>query len=114
MSLQREKGTRWETEVVRYLNSRGYSQAERRALHGVYDKGDVSGVFVGEQLPVVFECKNEQNVSLAGYMKELEAELLNANAPFGAAIVKRRNKGVSEAYAVMPFSRFVDLLDGVK
>ena len=36
-------GTQWETDVVRYLQAHGAPLAERRALSGPVDKGDIAG-----------------------------------------------------------------------
>lgn len=39
MSRARDKGTAWESNVVRFLADRGWPNAERRALAGVNDRG---------------------------------------------------------------------------
>lgn len=104
MSASRDKGTRFETEVVRYLHEMGFD-CERRALAGALDKGDISGI-PGWTL----ECKNERTITLAKYMDEVNYETVNARTPYGAAIVKRRNKGVADAYVVMPLYQFRLLL----
>lgn len=44
MTASRAKGTSWETSIVRYLRDQGWPHAERRALRGSNDCGDVAGV----------------------------------------------------------------------
>lgn len=105
MNASKVKGTRFETEVVSYLNAHGFPYAERRALHGTDDRGDVAG------LPSwVLECKAHASITLADFMDEVVVEKANAGAPFGAAIVKRRNKSVERAYVVIELRDFVEAL----
>lgn len=101
MSASRRKGTAFETAVVRYLQEQGYL-AERRALSGRLDKGDIAGV-PGWTL----ECKAERAIDLAGYMGEAAQEAANAGTDLYAAVVKRRGKSVKDAYVVMPLEIFL-------
>lgn len=106
MSKQRQKGTAAETAVVNYLKEHGFPYAERRALHGTADKGDITGCG-----PVVFEVKNHKTLDLAGWIKELEAETVNADANVGAVVAKKRGTtDPGQWYAVMPFEWLVWLL----
>ena len=98
-------GTRWETDVVRYLREHGYKEAERRALAGGVDMGDI--VNAG---PFVWECKATKSIDLAGGLDETKAETINADAAFGFLIVKRRRKSTGEAYAVMTLEQLCHLL----
>lgn len=104
MSKSKQKGTAWETAVVRYLQEHGH-EVERRALGGVNDKGDIAGL-----KNWTLECKDEKSISLSTYMNEAETEAINAGTEFFAAIVKRRMKGVSEGYVVLPLRVFVNVL----
>ena len=45
MSKSKQKGTSAETAVVNYLKDKWKIPAERRALTGALDKGDISGIF---------------------------------------------------------------------
>ena len=101
----KQKGTAWESAVVAYLNDHGFPYAERRALSGSSDRGDVAGI-----PGVVIECKAERQITLAGYMDEVAVEITNAGASVGVAIVKRRNRGVSDGYAVMTVATLAALL----
>ena len=106
MSKQRAKGTAAETAVVRYLQDNGFPHAERRALHGTADKGDITGCG-----PVVFEVKNHKTLDLAGWVGELCEEIANAEAETGAVVAKKRGTtDPGEWYAVLPFGLFVELL----
>ena len=106
MSAQRAKGTAAETAVVRYLQDHGFPYAERRALHGSADKGDVTGIG-----PVVLEIKNHKTLDLAGWITELSIEIYNAKASTGAVIAKRRGTTDAAAwYAVLTLGDLVELL----
>jgi hypothetical protein len=81
---------------VEWLREHGWVGAERRALSGVNDKGDVAGV-----PGVVFEVKNRAKIDLAQFLDETLAETANAGADIGVCAIKRRGKGnPDEWYAV--------------
>jgi hypothetical protein len=101
----KQKGTFFESLYVAYLILRGLN-AERRALHGNTDKGDVSGVE-----DWTFELKNRRTLDIPGAIDEARLEAGNANTRWYAAIVKRPRKGdPAEAIAAMPASLLVDLI----
>ena len=56
----RDKGTSWETQVVRFLQEHGWPLAERRARRGTRDAGDVAGV-----AGVCIEVKAEKRITLS-------------------------------------------------
>lgn len=106
MSAARRKGTAAETAVVRYLQARGWTHTERRALNGNQDRGDVAGI-----PGVVLEVKACKQITLAAWVDELETEITNDQADTGAVIVKRR--GTTDPgrwYAVLPLERLATLL----
>lgn len=106
MSPSKQKGTQAESAVVAYLIEHGFPHAERRALAGVNDKGDVSGI-----PGVVVEIKNCKRLELASWVDELTAEMRNANAPVGAVVHKRKGTtDVGRWYATLPVSVLVALL----
>mgnify|MGYP001318420368 FL=1 len=109
MSKSKQKGTAWETECVRYLTSYTKKEFKRLPLSGVNDVGDISCHDLPE---FVFECKNRKDAlsSLSEIMKETEQERINADATFGAALVKRRNFGTGGAYVVMEMHTFAQLI----
>lgn len=106
MSKAKQKGTAAETAVVRYLQDNGFIHAERRALHGTLDKGDITGCG-----PVVFEVKDHKTITLSAWLKELHDEIANAKANTGAVVAKRRGTtNPAEWYSIMPFESLVRLL----
>ncbi len=108
MSASRAKGTRAETWLVNYLNRRGFVHAERRALRGAKDCGDIAGI-----PDVVIEVKNASRVDLAGWVREARVEALNADVPVFFVVAKANGKGeekVGEWYAVTTVRVMCDLL----
>ena len=105
MSRARAKGTRWESEIVTYLQEHGHPFAERRALAGAADKGDIL-------LPgVMIEAKSHKAITLAAYADEVERQ--TANCPpgtVGVAWIKRPGKGIDKSYVVMDPATFLRLL----
>lgn len=106
MSASRRKGTAFESALVSFLADHGWPHAERRALHGCDDRGDVAGT--GPLL--VWEAKACRAIDLAGFMDETEAERRNAGAEVGVLVVKRRQKSTGQAYAVVPLEAMTELL----
>ena len=105
MNRSKQKGTAFESEVVTYLQEHGHPTAERRALTGSQDRGDISGV-----PNWTLECKNRKALDFAGAVDEAAIEAINAKTPFFAAIVKRPRKNIRDAYAVMPYFQLVALI----
>lgn len=103
----KQKGTAAETQVVQYLRRFGWEYAERRALQGILDKGDIAGVHPD----VCLEVKACRQMDLAGWCAELEVERHNANARYGAVIAKRRGTlDVGRWYAIQPLALYLDCL----
>ncbi len=105
MSKAKRTGTAWETRLVRYLVEHGFPYAERRALEGNHDRGDVSGV-----PGVVIEAKCARRIELAAWVDEMVTEKRNAGAQVGAVVFPRRNHAPGRAYVVMELSDFVELI----
>lgn len=100
------RGTAAETAVVGYLRARGWIHAERRALAGNLDRGDIAGV-VG----VTLEVKSCKSFDLAGWLKEAQAEQANNGDHIGAVIAKKRGTtNPADWYALMTFRQLCDLL----
>lgn len=106
MSVSKQKGTTWETDVVNYLNSKGIP-CERRALNGLNDKGDI---LIYNRPKFVVECKAEKKFDLPSYVKELDTEISNAGGKQGIVVVKAPRKNVSKAYVVIPLDMFVETI----
>lgn len=102
------KGREAENRVAAYLTEHLNREVERRRLTGVNDKGDMAGI-----PGVVIEVKAEKAFNLAGWIKELEAEMANAGASMGSVIHKRRGTlDVGSWYATLPVRLLVQLLAG--
>lgn len=90
MSGPRAIGTRAETGVVKYLRTNGWPSAERRALAGGNDLGDVTGT-----PGLCWEIKSGRVAERATdgdiirWLDETETERENAGADLGVLITKR-------------------------
>lgn len=100
-------GTACETAVVNYLRGAGFPGAERRALAGAYDLGDIVGT-----PGVVWEVKGGKAAEAAGdgqvlaWLEETDQERVNARADVGVLVMKRRGAGVESVgrwWAVVHF-----------
>ena len=106
MSASKQRGTAWETAVVRFLQDCGHRYAERRALNGSRDLGDITGI-----PGVVIECKSQNRITLAEWIDETETERLNAEAELAVCWVKRKGKSSpGHGYVVMTGLQFAYLL----
>jgi hypothetical protein len=106
VSRSKQKGTAWETAIVRYLATEGWPHAERRALTGTQDRGDISAV-VGW----VIEAKNCRALTLSTWIDEATIEQANAGADFCAVWHHRKGKASpADAYVTMTGAQFVRLL----
>lgn len=105
----RAKGTLAETAVVDFLRGHGWPQAERRALNGAVDRGDITGT-----PGVVWEVKYAGTVMKIGpWLQETHTERLNAVAAYGVLVVKPSGLGVTKVgswYAVMTDGDFGRLM----
>lgn len=108
-------GTAGETAVVKYLRDNGFPGAERRALAGTHDLGDLIGLG-----PVVVEVKagkaaeNASSGQVEAWMVETETERKNARADIGVLVLKRKGVGDTRTglwWAYLPARTVVGLLD---
>jgi hypothetical protein len=106
MSASKAKGTRWETAIVEYLRANGVPHAERRALNGSQDRGDVAGI-----PRVVVEAKNRRSMTLAAWVDEAEKERATDGADIGVVWHHRVGKGSpADGYVTMSGATFMRLL----
>lgn len=105
MNPSKQRGTAWETAIVRYL-SEHFPYVERRALSGASDKGDIAG------LPgVTVEAKAASKLDLSGWLNEAQTEGINAAARVAVVWFKRRGKGsAGDGYVLMDGHTFTYLL----
>jgi len=92
------KGTKAESDVVRYLQQ-WWPAAERRALSGNKDKGDVAGI-----PDVVVEVKAAVTQQLSAWQRETMTEMRNADAGACLLVVKRPYKAVARWDAYFPIA----------
>jgi Holliday junction resolvase len=105
VSRNKRAGTAWESKIVAHLREQGWPNAERRALAGGKDKGDVIGVD-----GVVLEAKAAAAWRVGDWLKELTAEKANAGAETGALVVKRRQQPVGKALVLLELDDYLTLL----
>ncbi len=111
MSAAKQKGTKWETDLVRFLGGffeGRFGLAPRRvAQEGYLDTGDIHGIS-----PFVAQAKAyrswEDAIRLG--LDGVEKQKIRAGEPYGVAFVKRVRKSVGAGYAVMTVATFARLL----
>lgn len=110
----KDKGTRAETAVARYLRTvvfyapatsrdpgdPGWPHAEPRRNAGRYDKGDITGI-----PGVVIEVKAAETLKIPQWVRETKAEMANAEAGYGMLVVKRPYRPVEQWDAYVPMSQ---------
>lgn len=106
MNRNKQRGTAWESAIVQFLRDNGVPHAERRALCGNKDRGDVAGI-----PGVCLEAKAAKELRLAAWVDEAEAERANDGADIGVVWVKRKGKTCpGSGYAVLSGAQLVRLL----
>lgn len=110
-------GTDAERAVAKYLVANGFPHAERRALKGRYDCGDVTGI-----PGVVVEVKGGATAKLAApglvvqWLEQTRTEVTNAKADVGVLVLQRRGYGLDRAgywWAIVPAAELTTKIDGV-
>src|SRR5690554_1543498 len=92
-------GTKAETAVVRAAQSRGFPMAERRALRGRHDVGDVL-LCPGLVLEVKGGdmARRASDALVSKWLLETERERINANAEHAFLVVQRGGVGPRNAH----------------
>lgn len=113
MNRPKAIGTAAETAVVRYLHTAGWPGAERRALRGTADAGDITGtpgicwsVKGGEA------ARSASDLDITRWVAALATQMGHAQADVGVLVVQRRGVGPANAgrwWAVMPAFQLADL-----
>lgn len=110
MSYTRQKGTAFETAVVKYLQSCGFTTPRRVVMHGANDQGDLH-IGTEPNVPdVVLECKNYARdipyKMIEDFVDEAWTEYCNAlktdnpNNYRALLVVKRINLGVADSWLI--------------
>lgn len=95
----KQKGTAGESAVVSFLRTQGFPHAERLALQGSADRGDITGI-----PGIVIEVKACQEYAFNAWLREARVERDNAGADFGLVVAKPRMVGTTRTgqwYALM-------------
>jgi hypothetical protein len=98
MSRSKQIGTAAETAVVRAARSRGFPWADRYALHGRHDQGDVflcPGVIV--EVKGGDWARKASDSLIDDWLTETERERINAQASVGFLVVQRAAVGPANA-----------------
>ncbi|WP_017602184.1 hypothetical protein [Nocardiopsis lucentensis] len=92
MSKSRSIGTRAETGVVRYLRDHGWPSAERRALAGEHDLGDIVGTpGICWEIKGGKTAESAHDADVTRWLAETEQETANSGADLGILVTKRRS-----------------------
>lgn len=107
MSASRDKGTAWETAIVNYLREQGAPHAERRALTGNKDRGDITGI-----PGLVVEAKICRQAEWGEWVNEATKEATNVGpGTIGVVWAHRPRKAhPADGYVVMTGATLVELL----
>lgn len=108
MSRSKDIGTAAETAVVRYLRTAGWPSAERRALAGALDQGDITGT-PGLVWEVKSRKKPVSDGDVDGWMGETETERRNAGVELGVLVVRRAGVGPGNARRWWAYLSAVDV-----
>ena len=84
--------------MVRFLRANGFPSAERRALRGSYDCGDVTGTpGICWEVKGGAAAKNASDGQVAAWLAETERERVNARADIGVLVLQRPGIGAVNA-----------------
>jgi hypothetical protein len=111
-SYNKAKGSKFETDVMKYLRKLGHF-AERLAKAGANDEGDIVTIIAGQTY--ILECKNRKSLDLPQFWAEAQAEAANyAKArglvvePPAFVIVKRRRGSIEDAWVIQNLEEWVN------
>lgn len=105
-----QKGTAFESDIVKAFVAGGYPHAIRRGKQGSKDKGDL--YLPGEDRYII-EAKHVSRFNLAEWYREAQEEAKNAGVPVGVVIHKRRGKGdPMDQWVTMTVRDFLHLMNG--
>jgi Holliday junction resolvase len=110
-SYNKVKGSKFETDVMKYLRKLGHF-AERLAKAGSNDEGDIVTIIAGQTY--ILECKNRKSLNLPAFWDEAQVEAKNyakargmVATPPAFVIVKRRQHGVEKAWVIQDLDQWL-------
>ena len=104
MSRSKDIGTKAESAVVAVLRAHGFPTAERSALHGAHDQGDITGTPACWEVKGGHAAEQASDGQVLAWMAELDTECVNKGADLGVLVMKRKGVGHGNAerwWAVM-------------
>lgn len=98
MNKPKAIGTRAEAAVAAFLRANGFPHAERRALRGTLDAGDITGC-PGLCIEVKGgdAARNASDALIEAWLAEAETERINARANVALLVIQRRGVGPANA-----------------
>lgn len=106
-----QKGTKGESDRVKYLRSRGWHYATRIPKAGARDKGDM---ILDQAVPVMIESKETKAFTPSTFVAEMDVQITNAAAEFGFVIWKKRGTtDVGKYYALTTVDQIMGLIERV-
>jgi len=106
------KGSKFETDVLKWLRQTKGVLAERLTKAGAKDEGDLVVIISGKTF--IFELKNRATLSLPEFWREAQVEALNyarargiGEVPLHYVIVKRRNASIENAWVIQDLSQWL-------
>jgi Holliday junction resolvase len=110
-SYNKQKGSKFETDVMKYLRKLGHF-AERLAKAGANDEGDIVTIIAGQTY--ILECKNRKSMNLPAFWDEAQVEAKNyakargmVATPPAFVIVKRRQHGIEKAWVIQDLDQWL-------
>lgn len=105
----KRKGSAWEHSIVMFLRSIG-KRAQRIPAGSTEDQGDI---FVADPDWPAIQAKNCQRFDLAGWVRDVEQQAVNASRTCGVVWIKKRGStDPGDAYVLMTGRTFVTLMEG--
>lgn len=98
MNKSKQIGTRGETAVVKALRANGFPGAERRALAGAHDLGDIlmcPGIIVEVKWGAA--ARDASLADIAWFWRQTDKERANSKAELGLLVVQRKGYGDARA-----------------
>ncbi|GAA2618881.1 hypothetical protein SMC26_40420 [Actinomadura fulvescens] len=107
-------GTAGESGVVAFLRPNGFPGAERRALKGTHDEGDITGTpALTWEVKAGKAAQQAGDLQIAAWLGQTETERVNAGADVGVLVVARSGYGPRRAghwWAIVPRWQMARLL----
>jgi hypothetical protein len=112
----RDIGTKVETAVVRHLQAAGFPHAERRALRGTFDAGDITGTpGLCWSVKGGTAAETASDTQIVAWLAEAQTQRVHAGADHAVLVLKRRAHSAARAgcwWAVLTVADLARLIGG--